>query len=179
MLSHLLERLNRLTIVLASASPRRRELLTGLGLKFRVIPSGFAEDLDKSSFSSPAAYVMENARRKALDLLKGEARTADLIISADTVVVLDGQILEKPSSPEHARQMLRSLSGKCHDVITGVTLVHRLGRRSAEQKDEPAVESFHTVTRVEFGDLPQAAIDAYVATGEPMCAYGLLASWRP
>jgi septum formation protein len=121
-----LQCLNGKKVILASGSPRRRELLTKLGIEFECIPSRFPETLDKSQFQTPCDYVIENARQKGLEVVdriksEGGRELPDLVISADTVVVtLDGQILEKPSNHQDAYQMLKSLCGIKHSVVSGI-----------------------------------------------------------
>ena len=151
-------------IILASSSPRRVEILnTLLGFQAAVIPSAFPEDLDKSKYT-PADYVQENARCKALEVY-GKTRAANgfppsLVIGADTVVVLDGRILEKPADDDEAIAMLRSLSGREHEVLTGVALFYG-------DETEPRVQRFVETTTVRFAELSAEAIRAYVASGEP------------
>ena len=146
-------------ILLASGSPRRRELLEQLGLRFEVI----APDVDESPLlgEQPIAYVA----RVALD--KVNAVTADgetLVIAADTTIELDGDIIAKPADLADARAMLRRLSGRTHAVHTGVAL--RLGDRCLTE----------TVTsRVMFVALTDEIIDWYVATGEPLDKAGAYA----
>lgn len=110
-------------IVLCSGSPRRKELLNQIGLKFDIIPSNFEENLDKTSFSHPSSYVKENAKQKALDVWRrlsaDENSRPDLIIGADTVVSMDGKIYGKPRDEEDAIDMLTALSGNKHTVFTG------------------------------------------------------------
>lgn len=110
-------------IILCSGSPRRKELLNQIGLKFEIIPSSFEENLDKASFSHPSAYVKENARRKALDVWRSLSADTDsqpdLIIGADTVVSMEDKIFGKPKDEEDAIDMLTALSGKKHTVFTG------------------------------------------------------------
>ncbi|WP_349256293.1 Maf family protein [Rubrivirga litoralis] len=148
----------RVPLVLASASPRRRDLLGRLGLAFDVRPTDADEtwpDLDLG----PAAEAV--ALRKAQAL---EAPGA-LVLAADTVVELDGEVLGKPPTPDAARRTLRRLSGRTHRVATGVAL--RYGDRE---------ETAHAVTHVTFGALSDAEIAAYVATGSPLDkagAYGI------
>lgn len=152
----------KFAILLASASPRRRELLQLLGLPFSVVTSGFAEDIDKSKHT-PASYVEATAQGKceavvsALPDVRADGKQ-DVVICADTVVSIDGAILEKPADSEAARGMLRALSGRTHQVLTGV-VVHVKGR--------PAARSFVERTDVTFSDLTPQDIDAYIATGEP------------
>ena len=153
-------------IVLASGSPRRRELLGQLlpvGADFRVQSSTFAEDLPKGD--APHAYCVETARRKGEEVCAAVDDPGALIISADTVVVRGAAVLEKPADAEDAAAMLQSLSGRRHEVVTGVALFHG-GRCRA----------FHEVTAVSFSELSDAAIAAYVATGDPLDkagAYGI------
>ena len=141
MLSHG-EVLAKKRIVLASASPRRLEILRDNGgLSNLVIKkSGFAEDMDKATFSSPAEYVTEYAKQKVLYVAE-EEKDADMIIGCDTVVVRDGTILEKPSSKEDAVAMLTSLSGRRHTVYSGVAIV--CGPAGAR-----TTELFHAETQV-------------------------------
>ncbi|KAJ2340383.1 hypothetical protein GGH91_004189 [Coemansia sp. RSA 2671] len=154
------------SVVLASGSPRRRELLDRLNLNYKVIPSNFAEDLDKSKFASAADYVISNAEIKAQDVfsrIRGQTDKPVLVIGSDTVVVSpSGEILEKPASPQDAAETLKSLSGKTNIVYTGVCLI--VGSADAGKVIiEKAVES----TEVTFNDLDDEMLEAYVATGEP------------
>ena len=158
---------NDAKIVLASGSPRRVEIInTLLGLGALVKPSTFPEDLDKALFT-PRSYVQENARCKALEvygkLCAEHGRPPSLVIGADTVVVLEDRILEKPADEQAAIAMLTSLSGREHEVCTGVALFY------APQGDEtePHVELFVESTSVRFADLPLDVVRAYVASGEP------------
>mmetsp|Transcript_1189 Transcript_1189/g.4448 ORF Transcript_1189/g.4448 Transcript_1189/m.4448 type:complete len:211 (+) Transcript_1189:31-663(+) len=154
--------LNARRIVLASQSPRRQELLSGLGVKFEVVVSGFAEDLDKSVYSTAAAYCTETARQKALEVARSSA--ADLVIGADTVVELEGRVMEKPSDAAAAQEMLSSLSGRAHSVHTGVAIVlPNSGRGGAAAEAHTFCES----TRVHFTELTPEVIEAYIATREP------------
>jgi septum formation protein len=156
-------------IVLASQSPRRREILTLMGLPFVVEVSSFEENLDKASFSSPADYVQANALGKALEVASRPDQVADLIIGCDTVVVLDGRILEKPTSEGDALKMLRALRGRSHTVVSGVAMFTP-GPKPAQ------LALFSEKTEVHFADLSDATIEAYIRTGEPMDkagAYGI------
>lgn len=149
-------------IILASGSPRRRQLLEQIGLSFTVRASDADESVEAGL--SPAAMV------ETLSLRKGEAvaKTAapgDLIIAADTVVALESSILGKPHSGEEAVHMLELLSGRTHQVYTGVTLIR-----------DGAVLTQHEATSVTFRALTPEEIAAYVATGEPgdkAGAYGI------
>jgi len=150
-------------LVLASASPRRRDLLTQAGFEFTALPSSVCEDLLPGE--NPVAYVLRLAREKAESVaasseLRALARHDDeppLILGADTTVVAPtGEILVKPEDDADAVRMLRLLSGAVHQVITGVALV-------AGEVVEVAAE----VTHVTMLTLSEAEIAAYVATGEP------------
>lgn len=161
-------------IVLASASPRRRELLGQIGLDFEIMVSNVEEN---ATASEPALLVEELSRQKAEAVLENCGREASpedlLVVGADTVVALEGQILGKPSGPEEAVEMLRRLAGRQHEVYTGVTLLYRSGegeRRRLERK------VFHERTRVEFYPMTEREIASYVSGGECMDkagAYGI------
>lgn len=164
-------------LVLASASPRRRELLTQAGYTFEVRPAHIAEDPREGE--DPVAYVTRLAREKAEVVFRelsgnGNADDALVILGADTTVSLDNHILGKPEDAAEASRMLRMLSGRSHHVISGVAVV------TAE-----AVEVAAEVTAVRFLTLSDEEIAAYVVTGEPMDkagAYGiqgLAARWIP
>ena len=148
-------------LVLASGSPRRGEILTNAGIPFvREVPN----DIDETPRSGEPArdYVVRLAREKAESV---EARDGRIVLGADTTVVVDEQILGKPSSPADAARMLRLLSGRAHEVITGICL------RSARGQVVDAA-----ITRVWFAALSDPEIAAYAASGEPMDkagAYGI------
>lgn len=149
-------------LVLASASPRRHELLAQLGVRFRVVPSSVEEPITEAR---PELGVRRSALVKARSV--AEREPSAWVLAADTVVVLGGMIFGKPSSPEEAARMLRSLSGRNHGVFTAVCLIH-LKRGFCQ------VET--TQSRVEFREITEAEIAAYVRTGEPMDkagAYGI------
>lgn len=181
MILDLLPTLSPLRVVLASASPRRLELLSKLGLSVEVRPSGFSETLPKAGVT-PHEYVRATARGKALDVLQTLERPADLVISSDTVVVsADGEILEKPTGVEDARRMLGELSGRTHSVLTAVCVAIPVAVAASAAlagapegvRLEPAsggggtLLSFVAAADVTFAALPPALIDAYVATPEP------------
>lgn len=156
-------------LILASTSPRRRELLGLLGLPFEVVASRFDEASLAPNGLTPPEYVTRLARGKASEVA---ARTEGdaLVIGADTTVILDGQMLNKPADDEDARRMLRLLSGRTHQVYTGLCLVPvKNGIAGNAQTD-------HAVTAVTFDTLTDETIAAYVATGEPLDkagAYGI------
>ena len=168
--------LNTRRLVLASQSPRRRTILAQLGLTdFLVRPSAFAEDLDKSAFlGRPQDYAVATARAKAADvwavLAAQDDDAADLVIAADTIVVVGDQILEKPRDAADAVRILTTLSGREHHVITGCALCWR--RLDADV----AIHTFHVDAAVKFAELTDVEIAAYVASGESMDkagAYGI------
>lgn len=146
--------------ILASASPRRRELLSLLGKAFVVRGADIDETMDPAR--PPFEEVARVSRRKALAARAGEG---DLVLAADTIVVCDGRILGKPKDEGEAVAMLTLLSGRDHQVMTGCTL--RQGER---------LESFTEVTDLHFRPLSPGEIRRYVASGEPMDkagAYGI------
>lgn len=148
-------------IILASASPRRRELMTLAGYDFDVICADINETVPKNA--APDEVVKSLALQKAQAV--AEAHRDAIVVGSDTVVALDGKILGKPHSENEAAEMLRSLSGRTHKVYTGVAIV--CGEK---------VKNFFEETTVEFYPLSDAEIGKYVATGEPMDkagAYGI------
>ncbi|GLJ52264.1 hypothetical protein SUGI_1111850 [Cryptomeria japonica] len=168
-------------IILASASPRRAELLRGLGLEIEIVPSTFAENLDKSAYSNPGEYAAETAMCKAIDVTRNMLQVVggkrpDLVIGADTVVELHRKILEKPEDEKDAFNMLSNLSGCEHKVYTGVSLVLSPLIPDPKIGDPPVVRTFWEETKVEFANIEDVAINAYVNSGEPMDkagAYGI------
>jgi septum formation protein len=148
-------------LILASASPRRRELLRTLCSDFRVVPSDLEEALIPGSLrEAVAALALDKAR--AVSARTGEG----VVLGADTVVVIDGQALGKPTGPDDARAMLRWLRGREHEVITAIAVVDAATGRS---------EATAVVSRVRMLDYDEAAIEAYVATGEPLDKAGAYA----
>ncbi|XP_054979585.1 probable bifunctional dTTP/UTP pyrophosphatase/methyltransferase protein isoform X2 [Sorex araneus] len=156
-------------VVLASASPRRQEILNNAGLRFEVVPSRFKETLDKASFPAPSAYAVETAKQKALEvaqrLYQKDLRAPDVVIGADTIVALGGLILEKPVDKQDAYRMLSSLNGKEHSVFTGVVIVHC---RSSDGRLDTEVSEFFEETRVKFSQLSEELLWDYINSGEPM-----------
>ena len=149
-------------IILASASPRRREILRDGGIFHRVMPG----DVDESVFEGvePRLMVQLLAAAKAADVAK---KAEGIILGADTVVVLSGEVMGKPGSEEEAFSMLSALSGKTHSVYTGVALLRTKDGRLITHLEE---------TKVTFRTLSEAEIRAYIETGEPMDkagAYGI------
>jgi septum formation protein len=163
-------------LILASSSPRRRELLTQAGFTFEVHPAHIPEDPLPNE--DPIAYVVRLSRAKAEAVFEKissqESAPPHVVLGADTTVTLDNHILGKPADAADAARMLRLLSGRTHRVITGVAL-------ASAQRTEVAAE----VTGVRFLTLSDEEIAAYIATGEPMDkagAYGIqgrAARWIP
>lgn len=151
-------------LILASASPRRKELLEKIGLPFTVQP---AKGEERITQKSPAAVVMELSRQKAEEI--AAAQTEDcIIIGADTVVARGEKIMGKPKDAADAKQMLRSIADDCHQVYTGVTLI-RTGAH-------PQSVTFQEKTDVCLYPISDAELDAYIASGDPMDkagAYGI------
>jgi septum formation protein len=171
-------------LVLASASPRRQELLRNASISFTVQPA----DIDETPLPNedPIACVERLAREKAFVISK--LRPRDLILGADTTVVVNGMMLAKPADAEDAARMLRLLSGRTHQVITGVCLASL--SQSASKKDKPRTETCELTTSSEttlvtFAELSDAEIRDYVATGEPMdkagayAIQGIASRWIP
>ncbi len=150
-------------IILASASPRRRELLAQAGFTFDVVPAHVPE-VQKTG-EDPIHFVTRLAREKAEAVAATHALTPDtLVLGADTIVVVDEEILGKPRDEADAARMLRQLSGKTHQVITGVCLAKGRERQRAAE-----------VTFVRFNTLSDSEIAAYVATDEPLDKAGAYA----
>ena len=140
-------------IILASASPRRKQLMKMAGLKFTVVPADIPEIIpDGLPAEKESVYL---AGIKAGYILS--ENPDDLIVGADTTVICEGRVLGKPRDKAEAKEMLRFLSGKVHEVYTGVAIV-----------SEEVNEAFTSVTKVEFYELTDEEIDWYVSTGEPM-----------
>ena len=154
--------MNMIHLVLASGSMRRQELLDQIGIRYAVIPADIDEFL---CAGEPAAdYVDRIAAEKARHVAQDQAITLP-VLAADTAVVVDGEILGKPASPEMAADMLRRLSGKTHDVLSAIVL---------ELPDGQALRAL-SVSRVTFAPLSTPWIAAYCASGEPMGKAGAYA----
>lgn len=158
-------------MILASQSPRRIELMREAGYDIRVIPA----DIDETPFDgeAPLTLVERLARAKAAAVAAEHAEPNELTVAADTIVTFDGQILGKPADGDEARTMLRELSGRTHQVATGVCIV-KAGDATAPHAAESL--SFVDVTDVTFYELTEEQIERYVASGEPMDkagAYGI------
>jgi septum formation protein len=139
-------------ITLASASPRRREILSALGIDFEVLVT----DVEELDSGDPGEVVVENARRKALAGAES-APAGSLVLGADTDVVLDGRVLGKASDEAEARERLESLSGRTHEVLSGIALAG---------PEAGAVRTALERSRVTFRDLDQVTLELYLASGE-------------
>ena len=147
-------------LILASGSPRRKEILDTMGLSYIVDVS----DVDESFSSDPESMVLELSRRKAVSV--AQKHDDSIILAADTLVFCE-EVLGKPKNAEHAKDMLLRLSGNWHDVYTGVTMIDTYTGRTLSRAD---------ITRVHFISLSEDEIDAYIASKEPMDkagAYGI------
>ena len=155
-------------LYLASRSPRRRELLHQIGIEFDTLISPFEVDETPLAGEAPAAYVERVTRAKAaqgLALIRERHLIAHPVLSADTTLEVDGEIIGKPDSPSHAESILHRLSGRTHRVITGVAVANRL-----------RCDYVSSVSEVRFRPLAQDEIRHYILSGEPMDkagAYGI------
>ncbi|HTK41389.1 MAG TPA: Maf family protein [Gemmatimonadales bacterium] len=149
--------MSRPILILASGSPRRRQLLEMLGIEVAIQPPHIPEIREPHELPQP--YVERLAREKAASV------SGDLVLAADTTVVVEGEVLEKPADPDDALRMLRRLQGRTHQVITAIALKTSGGTLTATD-----------ITAVTFRPADDAFLAAYVATGEPMDkagAYGI------
>lgn len=160
--------MDKTEFILASKSPRRKEILSSLGIKFEITESDFDESEFEYNGTDPAVYVQELAFLKANGAAKHFSSGKNkMIIAADTVVCLENEILKKPKDKQEAKRMLKMLSGNVHEVYTGVC-VYKCSDCDAVSKS--------CVTKVKFKELSDEKIDAYIKTGEPMDkagAYGI------
>lgn len=153
--------LPKLDVILASASPRREELLGLIFKEFWVMPSGYDESKVPEDLT-PAEHVVYSSLMKARDIAQKNKKS--LVIGADTVVVIDETILGKPHDRAEAARMLKSLSGRLHQVYTGITVIY-------DNKERSAFEC----TDVKFSELSDDVISRYVSSGEPMDKAGAYA----
>lgn len=154
----------RTGLILASGSPRRRELLSRAGVEFEVAESGIPEH--RRDHEDASEYALRMAAEKALAV--AQRRAAATVLAADTVVEIGGEILGKPVDAEDARRMLNRLSGRKHTVVTAFAIA----------RDGKLVEKQAVLSRVTFRELSAREIDEYIATGEPFDkagAYGIQA----
>ncbi len=143
-------------IVLASASPRRRELLSSVGITFQVIPSQVDET--RLTNEAPADFVQRLSYEKAAEVAQQPQVAGRWFIGSDTIVLCDGQILEKPTSAQHSAQMLQLLSGRSHQVLSGYAIIDRNTDKHIRR---------YVTTEVTFRTLTEREIESYIATGEP------------
>ncbi len=142
-------------IILASASPRRQQLLSQIGLGFEVIPSAIEEIMDTAM--EPSEVAVSLASQKCMDVaarIKGES----IVIGADTIVVKDNRLLGKPKDGQEALEMLKYLNGQWHEVITGVCLCRTV--------DKKTISTYET-TKVKIANKSDEFLKSYIATGEP------------
>lgn len=152
-------------IILASNSPRRKEILSQVGLEFEVIPSTINEDIKEDN---PSILVCELSKQKARDIAKNQIGPV-MVIGADTIVVRDFKILGKPKSQEEAYHMIQQLQGECHEVYTGVTVIKKL-----EDNTEQEI-TFYEAAKVKISKMTEQEIRAYIETKEPMDKAGAYA----
>jgi len=150
-------------LILASSSPRRAEVLADAGFTFEVVAARVDES--RRTGEQAEAYVRRLAEAKARAVAGGVSPPA-IVIAADTVVVMDGEVLGKPASAEDAGRMLRRLSGRTHQVLTGLAVLKIPGGAARVEIE---------TTRVTFAPLTEAEIEAYVASGEPLDKAGAYA----
>ena len=159
-----------LPLLLASASPRRRHMLQRLGLPYTVCVPPVDEDAAQERFRGPAGELAQwLAKHKAAEALTLPEAAGRLVITADTTVLLHGEILGKPRDKAHARQLLLALRGRCHHVITGIAVSRKIDGRHR-------IEVTSCITPVLMRHYSLAEIDAYIASEDPMDkagAYGI------
>ncbi|MDQ3076184.1 MAG: Maf family protein [bacterium] len=149
-------------IILASTSPRRKELLAKTGLLFEVLPGSYEEDMSLPMSPTELAKYLSKGKAEAVATENPEA----VVIGADTFLSFEGQVLGKPHTKERAKEMLNMLNGKQHSVITGVTVIEKAS-------DKIISETFES--KVTFKNLTDEEIDRYIATGEPLNRAGAYA----
>lgn len=149
-------------IILASTSPRRKEIFSKLKLPFEVQDSNYEEDMTLEMLPEKLAEFLSLGKAEAVAIKNNNA----VIIAADTFVVFENKLLGKPKNREHAKEMLKMLSGKENQVVTGVTII---------DTDTGKINSFHSTTKVFFDEISSEIIDAYVNTGEPLDKAGAYA----
>lgn len=152
-------------IILASSSPRRKDLLLQIGLQFEVEASNYHEDMSLNMEAKELAEYLSEGKAKEV----AQRHKDSIIIAADTFCVLDKEVLGKPKTKENAKIMLQKLSGKAHSVITGFTIIDT----ETDQQISKSIE-----TKVYFKHIPLQEIDAYIALGEPLEFAGAYAIQR-
>ena len=153
---------NQTHLILASGSPQRKELLAKLGIPFEVVTTGVSEDVEPGT--APKDMVEMLAKRKAGAV--ADTQTSGLIIGSDTTIAFEGKILGKPTAQEDAKNILRALRGKRHQVFSGIAVIDAGSKR---------VETTAVITDIKMCDYSDEEIDDYVATGEPMDKAGAYA----
>ena len=159
-----------LPLLLASGSPRRRQILQLLGLPYTVITPSVDEDIMQERFRGLAEELAPwLAKHKAAEALKLHEAAGHFVITADTTVLLNGEILGKPRDKAHARQLLLALRGRWHHVITGIAVSHKID-------GQHRIQTTSCITPVLMRNYSMSEIDAYIASGDPMDkagAYGI------
>ena len=163
--------LSQLTLVLASSSPRRKELCSLIQLPVRIVPSQFEETLDPSHYPSVSEFVIDTALHKALAVkhsLDEAHEHWDIIIGADTMVVFDNKVIGKPKDREDAVSILTLLSGHTHSVYSGVAILYSGAFSKVGGDVKNKCVKFAETTQVTLSHLSEECIAAYVASGEPL-----------
>jgi len=142
-------------IILASQSPRRRDLLKQIGLEFEIDPSNYEEDMTLDMEPRKLAEYLSLGKTKDV----AQRHKDSIIISADTIIAVDNEVFGKPKTPEKAKYMLQKLSGRAHSVITGFTIINTEINKQISKSVE---------TKVYFKNISEEEMDAYIATGEPL-----------
>jgi len=157
-------------VILASASPRRKELLEAEGIPFRVMAQDVDESLEPDLLAQPAEAVKKLAERKAgaavQQLLNENPTGVFMVIGSDTMVVLGNEVFGKPANFSQGKHMLSKLSGVTHEVMTGVSIWMVASSAEDPEKVSVGFRSFTEISQVTFRDLTSDEIDAYLATGE-------------
>ncbi|CAI9737141.1 bifunctional dTTP UTP pyrophosphatase methyltransferase [Octopus vulgaris] len=182
MLQPIITEINSLRIILASASPRRKQILENVGMSIEVVPSTFEENLEQSAFPTPADYAKATARGKAIEVARrlgvSEKQSGDsvkpppdIVIGADTIITVGDKIYGKPKDREDAKNTLTQLSGKSHMAITGLVVVTpaswKVGKLFVEDNKPPlCVSECHEVTKVFMTDLAPEIMNSYLDSGE-------------
>ena len=167
-------------LVLASASPRRQQLLRGAAIPFTAQPS----EIDETPLAGESARVCAERLAQQKASAVAQSRPTDYVLGADTIVVVDGEILNKPQDVNDAARMLRLLSGRTHEVITGVCVVRPIATVQPSIPHELCKRASET-TRVMMCEISDAEIRDYIATGEPMdkagayAIQGIASRWIP
>lgn len=150
-------------IILASASPRRKELLNSMGLEFEVIPSQVEENIENEKFS---LELIENLATEKAEEVANKITAPSIVIGSDTVVVINNKILGKPKDKNDAFNMLKMLSGNTHQVVSGIAVIDTETGKTIKDS---------VVSEVNFKQLSDEEINAYIKTGEPMDKAGAYA----